>query len=43
MAKKTTVKEKAWKPQPKAKRRHKADGLRHRKSLGPRSNLRTSF
>lgn len=42
MSKKATVKEKAWKPQPKAKRRHKPVGLRHRKSLGPRSNLRVN-
>jgi len=43
MAKKTSVKDMSWRPQPKAKRRHKPDGLRHRKSLGPRSHLRTSF
>jgi len=43
MAKKSSVKDMKWTPQPKAKRRHKPDGLRHRKSLGPRSHLRTSF
>lgn len=32
-----------WKPQPKAKRRSKPVGLRHRKKLGPRSHLRTKF
>lgn len=29
-----------WKPLAKPKRRHKSVGLRHRKKLGPKSNLR---
>jgi hypothetical protein len=39
MAKKSS-KETPWTPQPRKKRRHQPAGLRHRKKLGPKSNLR---
>jgi hypothetical protein len=35
-----TVLAKTWKPEPKAKRRHKPKALRHRKKLGPKSDMR---
>ena len=35
-----TVIKQAWKPLPKAKRRSKPKPLRHRKKLGPKSNMR---
>lgn len=35
-----TVVTKTWKPEPKAKRRSKSKHLRHRKKLGPKSDMR---
>ena len=35
-----TVIKNAWKPEPKPKRRCKPPHLRHRKKLGPKSNMR---